>query len=125
MNKEFGQIEKRFQQTDTPILNSFSPVKGKDETTNGTSYKYFYTKYNQEIDLHKHFVDEILVKHPKTGTTLKRVPEVLDCWFESGSMPYASKHYPFSENFQYSSSENLLKKSSDILSFKPADFIAE
>jgi isoleucyl-tRNA synthetase len=40
-------------------------------------------------------VDEIFVKHPKTQKKLKRVPEVLDCWFESGSMPYASKHYPF------------------------------
>ncbi|HBA45188.1 TPA: hypothetical protein DEG21_01160 [Patescibacteria group bacterium] len=48
-----------------------------------------------EVDLHKHFVDKIKLKHPKTGTVLTRIPEVLDCWFESGSMPYASKHYPF------------------------------
>jgi len=55
-------------------------------------------------------VDNIKLKHPKTGTELKRIPEVLDCWFESGSMPYASKHYPFEnkENFKF-----------------PADFIAE
>ena len=83
--------------------------------------KYFYTNTWKEIDLHKHFVDEILVKNPKTWNTLKRIPEVLDCWFESGSMPYASKHYMWQE----------LEKNSDCLvskdgTFKfPADFIAE
>jgi isoleucyl-tRNA synthetase len=44
-------------------------------------------------DLHKHFVDDILIK--KDGKTYKRTPEVLDCWFESGAMPYAQQHYPF------------------------------
>ena len=82
--------------------------------------KYFYTNTWKEIDLHKHFVDEILVKNPKTWNTLKRIPEVLDCWFERGSMPYASKHYMWQE----------LEKNSDCLvskdgTFKfPADFIA-
>lgn len=70
LSKDFGQIEKKWN-------------------------KYFYTKTGKEVDIHKHFVDEILIKNPKTGNTLKRIPEVLDCWFESGSMPYASKHYPF------------------------------
>ena len=72
--------------------------------------KYYYTNTNQEVDIHKHFVDEIKLKHPKTWTELSRIPEVLDCWFESGAMPYASKHFPF-EN------ENEFKF--------PADFIAE
>ncbi len=44
-------------------------------------------------DLHKHFVDPILIH--KDGKTYRRTPEVLDCWFESGSMPYAQQHYPF------------------------------
>jgi isoleucyl-tRNA synthetase len=44
-------------------------------------------------DLHKHRIDDILIK--KDGKTYKRTPEVLDCWFESGSMPYAQHHYPF------------------------------
>lgn len=85
LNKDFGQIEKNAD-------------------------KYFYTATGKEIDLHKHFVDEILVKNPKTGNTLKRIPEVLDCWFESGAMPYASKHFPFEnkDNFKF-----------------PADFISE
>ena len=50
-------------------------------------------------DLHKHFVDKITIPC-KCGGTMRRVPEVLDCWFESGSMPYAQQHYPF-ENKEY------------------------
>ncbi|MCQ2612084.1 MAG: isoleucine--tRNA ligase [Treponemataceae bacterium] len=50
-------------------------------------------------DLHKHFVDNITIPC-KCGGTMHRIPEVLDCWFESGSMPYAQNHYPF-ENKEY------------------------
>ena len=50
-------------------------------------------------DLHKHFVDEITIPCDKSaggcGGTMRRIPEVLDCWFESGAMPYAQSHYPF------------------------------
>ncbi len=44
-------------------------------------------------DLHKDVVDDIVIQ--KNGKTFRRIPEVLDCWFESGSMPYAQMHYPF------------------------------
>jgi len=47
------------------------------------------------IDLHKHIIDEIKFKCKKCGKEMKRIPDVLDCWFESGSMPYAQVHYPF------------------------------
>ena len=63
-------------------------------------------------DLHKHFVDPLTFDCPACGGTLTRVAEVLDCWFESGAMPYAQNHYPF-ENRDLV--ENNL----------PADFIAE
>jgi isoleucyl-tRNA synthetase len=46
-------------------------------------------------DLHKHFVDPVTFPCPECEGTMHRVPEVLDCWFESGSMPYAQIHYPF------------------------------
>jgi isoleucyl-tRNA synthetase len=46
-----------------------------------------------EIDLHRPYIDEI--KLEEDGTELERVPDVFDCWFESGSMPYAQHHYPF------------------------------
>jgi isoleucyl-tRNA synthetase len=62
-------------------------------------------------DLHKHFVDEIAIPCP-CGGNMKRIPEVLDCWFESGSMPYAQLHYPF---------ENKEKFENNF----PAEFIAE
>jgi isoleucyl-tRNA synthetase len=48
-------------------------------------------------DLHKHHLDAIVIR--KDGKTYRRTPEVLDCWFESGAMPYAQQHYPF-ENKQ-------------------------
>ncbi|MCL2265464.1 MAG: isoleucine--tRNA ligase [Treponema sp.] len=50
-------------------------------------------------DLHKHFVDKITIPC-ECGSVMKRVPEVLDCWFESGAMPYAQSHYPF-ENKEF------------------------
>ena len=54
--------------------------------------KYTGTKVN---DLHREFVDQLDFKVPGQEGTYKRIPEVLDCWFESGSMPYAQLHYPF------------------------------
>jgi isoleucyl-tRNA synthetase len=64
----------------------------------------------QIVDLHRHFIDPLTFTHK--GKTYKRITEVFDCWFESGSMPYAENHYPF---------EN---KSETEKAF-PADFIAE
>jgi isoleucyl-tRNA synthetase len=51
-------------------------------------------KVANDVDLHKHVVDKIHLKCI-CGKEMSRIPEVLDCWFESGSMPYAAKHYPF------------------------------
>lgn len=62
-------------------------------------------------DLHSHFVDKIQPKG-KDGGTFVRTTEVLDCWFESGSMPYAQKHYPFENSDSFEGQF-------------PADFIAE
>ncbi len=65
-----------------------------------------------ELDLHKPYVDQIEIKCPDCGGVMKRTPEVIDCWFDSGSMPYAQFHYPF-EN------KELFEKSF------PAEFISE
>ena len=59
-------------------------------------------------DLHKHFVDKVVIR--KDGKTYHRTPEVLDCWFESGSMPYAQQHFMGEGDFK---------------DYFPADFIAE
>lgn len=63
-------------------------------------------------DLHKHFVDKIELKCPKCKGKMFRIPDVLDCWFESASMPYAQVHYPFENKEQFE--KNF-----------PAQFIAE
>lgn len=63
-------------------------------------------------DLHREFVDKITIPSKQGKGLLKRVPEVFDCWFESGSMPYAQQHYPF-------------ENSSSFEEGFPADFIAE
>ena len=47
------------------------------------------------VELHRPYIDEITMICPKCGKTMKRVPEVIDCWFDSGAMPFAQHHYPF------------------------------
>ncbi len=48
-----------------------------------------------EIELHKPYIDRVHIKCPKCGGKMTRVPEVIDCWFDSGAMPFAQFHYPF------------------------------
>ena len=47
------------------------------------------------VELHRPYIDEITLKCPECGGTMHRVPEVIDCWFDSGAMPFAQHHYPF------------------------------
>ena len=49
----------------------------------------------QTVELHRPYIDEITMVCPDCGKTMKRVPEVIDCWFDSGAMPFAQHHYPF------------------------------
>ena len=69
-------------------------------------------KIDESIELHRPFVDDVHIKCPKCGNTMSRVKDVIDCWFDSGSMPFAQYHYPF-ENKELFESQF------------PADFIAE
>ena len=69
-------------------------------------------KISNDIDLHKHVVDEIHLKCIKCKTQMDRIPEVIDCWFESGSMPFAATHYPFEKKKEFE--ENF-----------PCDFVSE
>ncbi|MEG0215409.1 MAG: class I tRNA ligase family protein, partial [Hungatella sp.] len=66
----------------------------------------------EEIELHRPFIDDVTITCKKCGKQMKRVPEVIDCWFDSGAMPFAQHHYPF-EN------QELFKQQF------PADFISE
>ena len=67
---------------------------------------------NDEVELHRPFIDDVTITCPQCGKQMHRVPEVIDCWFDSGSMPFAQHHYPF-EN------KELFEKQF------PADFISE
>ena len=67
---------------------------------------------DETIELHRPYVDEIHIKCPKCGKVMSRVKDVIDCWFDSGSMPFAQYHYPF-ENEELWQSQF------------PADFISE
>ncbi len=49
----------------------------------------------EDIELHRPYIDNVTIKCPHCGKQMKRVPEVIDCWFDSGSMPFAQHHYPF------------------------------
>ena len=69
-------------------------------------------KINKDIELHRPYVDDIHIKCPKCKEKMNRITDVLDCWFDSGAMPFAQYHYPF-ENKELFESQF------------PADFIAE
>ncbi len=66
----------------------------------------------EKIELHRPYIDAVTIRCPKCGKPMHRVPEVIDCWFDSGSMPFAQHHYPF-EN------KELFEQQF------PADFISE
>ncbi len=66
----------------------------------------------EDIELHRPYIDDVTIRCPKCGKPMHRVPEVIDCWFDSGSMPFAQHHYPF-EN------KELFEQQF------PADFISE
>jgi isoleucyl-tRNA synthetase len=66
----------------------------------------------EDIELHRPYIDAVTIKCPHCGKQMKRVPEVIDCWFDSGAMPFAQHHYPF-EN------KDLFEQQF------PADFISE
>lgn len=66
----------------------------------------------EDIELHRPYIDEVTIKCPKCGKEMHRVPEVIDCWFDSGAMPFAQHHYPF-ENQEIFEQQF------------PADFISE
>ena len=66
----------------------------------------------EDIELHRPYIDAVTITCPKCGKQMKRVPEVIDCWFDSGAMPFAQHHYPF-ENKELFDSQF------------PADYISE
>ncbi len=68
---------------------------------------------DETIELHRPYVDDVHIKCPECGETMSRIPEVMDCWFDSGAMPYAQRHYPFEHKEEFDTE------------YFPADFICE
>ena len=117
-NKDWALSRDRFWATPLPIWVSESgdmiAVGSIEELKNGfieENGERLSVKNIDNIDLHKPFVDKIFFE--KNGSIYKRTPELIDVWFDSGSMPFAQYHYPF-EN------KELFEKN-----FFPADFICE
>ncbi len=106
-----GSVEELYNEIEKSVAAGFmkeNPYKTLGFTPN------VFTKDNYErIDLHRPFVDDIVLVSP-SGKPMKREADLIDVWFDSGSMPYAQLHYPF---------EN--KELIDSRSYYPADFIAE
>ena len=106
-----GLVEELYNEIEKSVAAGFmkeNPYKTLGFTPN------VFTKDNYErIDLHRPFVDDIVLVSP-SGKPMKRESDLIDVWFDSGSMPYAQLHYPF---------EN--KELIDSRSYYPADFIAE
>ncbi|MCP4728286.1 MAG: isoleucine--tRNA ligase [bacterium] len=70
------------------------------------------TPLSEPLDLHKPYIDDVIIKCTECGSKMIRTPEVIDCWFDSGSMPFAQLHYPFENKDKF-----------DIA--YPSDFISE
>jgi len=85
--------------TPDEFLEKIEPNKTKTGELREIEFRIFPYNNEGELDFHRPFVDEIEIYCQRCGSRMKKIPEVLDCWFDSGSMPFAQGNWPFASAF--------------------------
>ena len=137
VNEFIKEIDKKYKNKKILIVSHGGPLFALNSINNGTlpsedgklKYEVLNLKHGNlrdfdykqmplnegELDFHRPFIDEVSFVCPKCSAQMKRVPEVIDCWFDSGSMPFSQRHWPFNEKEKINKEPQLF----------PADYISE
>lgn len=107
-NNSFSEASKNEDKLDIPVIHQagICPI----------DFAYIPHNAEYELDFHRPYIDTVEYTDKKTGAKMKRIKDVFDTWFDSGSMPFASRHYPFERTAEFDVPNSALF---------PADFIAE